>query len=334
MTSHGSDTLPRLEKYVYDGLEKGPVFVVTGRIHGNEPAGELACRRLIDQLERGEIALKAGRLIIFPLINPVGKDAGVRGVAIDMNRDIHADFYSTQTPEHALRTALVQELQQIAQTTVVIGQGWFLLDIHSVPMDGKGHLVVSDLAKDFNLASSLGPDKIYTNWMQAVCAVSRDDLEAIGRSRAEQERYSLALIYGANAMGADSAICLEAGQHDDPASVDRAYQGILNALSGLDLVDGHLSSLPPEKIVLREFQTMIVRRDKTENWVGIDHDGQDVEPGQLIFQGEDRAVYVPHKEGRWVIAHPNLNAQIGQHAGYLARERDCFQDHPDIDGPS
>ena len=86
------------------------------------------------------------------------------------------------------------------------------------------------------------------------------------------------------------------------------YSEVSAVLSGLDLVDGHLSNPPPERIVLREFQTMIVRRD--------------------------RAVYVPHKDGRWVIAHPNLNAQIGQHAGYLARGKDCFQDHPDANGPS
>ena len=72
--------------YAYDSGTPGPTVVVTGGIHGNEPAGARAASQITNW------SVKRGRLVVLPRCNEVALDAGTRRIpglkddAGDLNR--------------------------------------------------------------------------------------------------------------------------------------------------------------------------------------------------------------------------------------------------------
>jgi succinylglutamate desuccinylase len=66
------------------GAEPGPTLVIVGGIHGNEPAGVEAARRVFARLARGDLRLR-GEIVAFAG-NVEGLRRGVRYQAKDLNR--------------------------------------------------------------------------------------------------------------------------------------------------------------------------------------------------------------------------------------------------------
>lgn len=68
--------------YIYESAIEGPVVMVVGGIHGNEPAGSLAASKFID------IPVIKGKLIVIPRANTVALDANIRTLPEieDLNR--------------------------------------------------------------------------------------------------------------------------------------------------------------------------------------------------------------------------------------------------------
>lgn len=78
-----------------------PDIVVVGGIHGDEPSGELAIRRVVDDLD-----LKRG--VKFIIANPPALERGVRYVDVDMNRVFPGDSNSEDL-ERRLAAELCRE---------------------------------------------------------------------------------------------------------------------------------------------------------------------------------------------------------------------------------
>lgn len=55
-------------------------------VHGNETAGTQACRRIIDEIERGALALKNGKMTLVPVCNPEAYRRDVRNIDENLNR--------------------------------------------------------------------------------------------------------------------------------------------------------------------------------------------------------------------------------------------------------
>lgn len=327
----------QLEKHHFKAEEAGDHLVITARIHGNEPSGEVAARRVIAEIQSGHIKLARGQLTIFPLLNPLAKQANVRGIWVDTNRDIHPNSHGP-TPEHQIRKAIVAEFKKLKNFFGF--RNWHLLDLHSVPLAGKAHVIVSDqpqggysltkkgflvlacrATKEKNFAQSLGTDTIYERWRHAWHAAEAPDVTALGHTQKSFRGFTSALIHAGLEFGAETSVCLESGQDDDPQSVEVAYNAIRNALQFHGLTDEPALPFPPttQPEIIR-FEKVLVRRDESEQLVGITHDAQRLEPGQVVLRGATREVTVPNEKADWLIAHPIPSANVGRHFGFLARK--------------
>jgi predicted deacylase len=132
----GSST--RFPLSIVNGREEGPVFLVTGGIHGNEPNGSVAVMRLVRSMDPESLR---GTLVGVPVVNLEALSAGKRGnetfdhFVWDMNRvfpgradgyplerlahsfvaqvaekaDYHVDLHSGATSQFLADTAIVHE---------------------------------------------------------------------------------------------------------------------------------------------------------------------------------------------------------------------------------
>ena len=77
-----------LNYYIYDSKLPGPIIMIIGGTHGNEPAGTVAIKKLIENLNANKIKIKRGKLILVPEVNYCGLKLGIRfilGIG-DLNR--------------------------------------------------------------------------------------------------------------------------------------------------------------------------------------------------------------------------------------------------------
>ena len=72
--------------------------LVFGVFHGDEPAGETACRRLVDYLIKTPSELAERSVLICPVLNPDGLAAGTRVNAnqVDVNRNFPASNWTSE----------------------------------------------------------------------------------------------------------------------------------------------------------------------------------------------------------------------------------------------
>lgn len=108
--------------YVFDSGVPGPVFWVSGGVHGNEPAGYAAGLQLKDDLQNGTIKLTAGKLLILPQANMLGDRAHSRYVegTTDLNRLFPTK--SGAAPTHPLALAIWNAIKD--------NHVQYLLDMH------------------------------------------------------------------------------------------------------------------------------------------------------------------------------------------------------------
>lgn len=93
--------------YVNDSGVDGPTVIVTGGIHGNEPAGAASA----EQIRHWPIA--RGKLIVIPRVNTAGLDANIRYIpkAVELQKDLNRNFPSpgiADEPRGEIATALWQ----------------------------------------------------------------------------------------------------------------------------------------------------------------------------------------------------------------------------------
>ena len=319
---------PQLEKLRFDSGIDGNHFVGTARIHGDEPSGEDAFRRLAAELvdPANPLRLQSGAITLFPVVNSAAKHAGIRGVFRDGNRNVSrlglTEF--AQEPERLVGHALASEFSSIYWKSLAYGKEWYHGDFHDVSTPGEGHLVAGDRPQDLELAKQIGLKTIITDWRAAQNDLSPEELKAIGRTAKQQRAYTNAAIYASAHYGSSGSICIEGGYSKDPKSSEVAYEALRNYLA-------HLQILPPyearEHTLATSFERVSVQQtifklDATERLAPeIYVDNQRLETGQLVLIGENREIRVPGPpdyEGHWRIAHPTAAAHIGDHIAHLA----------------
>ncbi len=177
----------------YVGNEDGPTVIAIGGMHGNEPAGVLAIRHVLNTLETRKIPLN-GRFFAFTG-NLKALRLGVRYLDRDLNRCWTNDLVETK-PDiaeyeeiHSIRT----ELEDILATSN--GPVSFL-DLHSFSGDGPP-FVISDDLDFFNEVFTGLPFPIITELTSKIEGTLNHYYQALGHR----------------------AIAIEGGQHNDPQTV-------------------------------------------------------------------------------------------------------------------
>ena len=200
------------------GAQPGPVLLVLGGIHGNEPAGVRAARRVLTALAREQPPMK-GALHCFAG-NLGALAAGQRFVDEDLNRiwaelRLAADLDEGAPPPHAEareRDALRSELKRVVDAAPA-GQEVHFLDLHTSSADGVPFICVGDtlrnrrFARDFPVPVLLGLE----------------------------EQIDGALLEFLNNRGMVT-MGFEGGRHDDPAAVDAHESAIWTALGSAGML--------------------------------------------------------------------------------------------------
>lgn len=140
------------------GAARGPTVIVLAGIHGNEPAGIRAARRILSRLgtetvaTRGEIVFLAGNLTAL--------GARKRFIHLDLNRQWTPEKVSriTGDPEVGLAAEDVEQRElhaALSEFTARAEAPIYFLDLHTSSADGPPFVTVGDTLRNRRFASQL-----------------------------------------------------------------------------------------------------------------------------------------------------------------------------------
>lgn len=135
------------------GLEPGPTLILLGGIHGNEPAGVLACRRAFSLLEEKQSAIRGE--VMFLAGNTRALLKGSRYIDEDLNRRWTAhnlrgvSVVRVLTSESLEQQELLAELQKALSTAR--GEVHFV-DLHTTSASGVPFATVGDTLRNRRFA--------------------------------------------------------------------------------------------------------------------------------------------------------------------------------------
>lgn len=217
----------------YSSGKPGPLMIVVGGIHGNEPSGIEAAQRVLAMLSELQPEI-AGRLVaLVGHVRALRKR--VRYFDTDLNRAWSEDAVrrlvgsdgSTDSYEQAEQRELLASIDEAVRTHEP-GQRVVLLDLHSTSGEGPPFVIIGDTLQNRRIAFSFDVPVIL-------------GLE-------ESIEGTLIEFFGNRGH---TAVVLEGGQHDAPTTVAHHEAAIWRTLEGAgmlaaDLVPGreeHRSTL-------------------------------------------------------------------------------------------
>lgn len=300
------------------GLQPGPRLIVTGAVHGNETAGTKGIRRVLDEIDHGEIEIQRGVVTFVPVCNPLAYNHQRRMGERNLNRRLQP----TATPQDFEDRIAGVLCKWLAEHEV-------LLDLHSFrspgqpfvmrgPADNRGTLEpFAHAAAEAQLAAHVGPNRVVEGWMQAYAdgVARRKALGLTPGAVHEDPSYGVGTTEYMRSQGG-YGITLECGQHEDPAAPDVAYHAIRQTLALLGLAD--IALAPPERpfecLVLSEVVDRHSEADRfVKTWTSFDP----LAAGELIAVRADGSEL--RAQGAGYIVFPDIGALPGHEWFYLAQ---------------
>ena len=196
------------------GAQPGPLLLLVGGIHGNEPAGLTAALRVFQKLEapapnggglRGRLVALAGNLAAL--------DRGERY----LDRDLNRIWTDAETPDARAGPREIDERRDLLRAIrAELGRAperAVLLDMHSTSAEGAPFCIMGDTLRNRVIARRLGVPVL----LGLEEAVEGTLLEYFGE------------------LG-HAALCLEGGQHERPSTVDHHEAAVWITLVGLGML--------------------------------------------------------------------------------------------------
>jgi predicted deacylase len=304
------------QSVTFTGLEPGARLIVLGAVHGNETCGTQAIRRVIGEIESGQLAIVAGSVTFVPITNPLAYARQQRMGDRNLNRNL----VPTDKPlefEDRIANWLCPLLRQHEA----------LLDLHSFhtagqpfvmlgPKDNTGTLEpFARSAEETALALRLGVHRFVDGWLDTYATGVARRLAAGVSAREADVHYGVGTTEYMRGQGG-IALTLECGQHDDPAAPDVAYRAIHHTLAHLRLT----SADQPNPVTNTEALSLYEVIDRAHaddqfarNWSSFDR----VRAGEFIGTRHDGTPVTADRDG--YIVFPNPRALPGQEWFYLAQ---------------
>ncbi len=179
--------------------EAGPKLIVTTLMHGNEPAGADAARRVLEELGRGHIDFD-GELVVL-VGNTRAAAAGVRYLSKDLNRQWTSERL-TAVRSGTSAAGLDPEDEELGELLDVVESEYdpsrtcFFLDLHTTSAEGGAFILFGDTLRNRVFGTPIPLTTI------------------LGL----EEQLDGTLLEHMTGLGCVSMAC-EGGQHDDPNSV-------------------------------------------------------------------------------------------------------------------
>jgi succinylglutamate desuccinylase len=262
---------------------EGPMLVVVGSIHGNEPAGAWALEAVVERLSRERLLDRGDFLAVVG--NVEAREAGERFIDEDLNRHWSQERLerlrrasSLEGSEDRERKALFQEMGKAfaeARGEIV------LLDLHTTSGEGKPFSVFADTLKSRHFARRF-PVPAILGLEENLEGTLADYVALLGHV----------------------AVAFEGGQHDDPLAISNLAAVVWVALAELDMVRGETVGIEGERERLRRatsgvprilevtYRHAIVPPDRFRMRPGF-RSFERVSAGQIIADDAEGSVAVP-----------------------------------------
>jgi predicted deacylase len=299
----------------FSGPAPGARLIVLGAVHGNETCGQQAIRRVIAEVESGQLSIIAGSVTFVPVTNPLAYARRQRTGDRNLNRNLVPTAAPVEFEDHIANWLCPLLAQHDA-----------LLDLHSFHTAGEPFAMLGPednserlepferAAEETALALRLGVHRFVDGWLDTYAAGVARRLAAGASAREADVHYGVGTTEYMRAQGG-IAITLECGQHDDPAAPDVAYRAIYNSLAHLRLTTAPAPVAVTETEALRLYQVIDrVHADDTldRDWASFDR----VRAGEIIGTRHEGTPVRADCDG--YIVFPNPKAQPGQEWFYLA----------------
>ena len=216
----------------YEGQKKGPLVLVLGAVHGNEPAGVEAFEKVLNMLEKEHLRnpdfIFSGKISGF-IGNIAAYRQKKRFINQDLNRMFNYDWVqqvldqsppNAEAEDHELE-ALLHAMQQ--EITAYQPKHLIILDLHTTSADGGIFSIpLESDPESIRMAKALhvpvimgllaGLDSTFMHYANHPDSVFRAPNRAV------------------------HTVAFEAGQHDDPISVNRSISAIISLLRAVGCV--------------------------------------------------------------------------------------------------
>lgn len=308
----------------YGGRSSGVKLLVTAAVHGNEVCGTAALRRLIDEIDRGEVVIARGELTLVPVTNPLAFRQGTRNGERNLNRALGPVAIAREFEDHVANWLCpLMAAHQV------------LLDLHSFNAQGKPFVMVGprnnrEAVEPFSRSSMeeawvrvLGVDRAVDGWLSTYArGVARRRQEAGDRAGTLDlnPNYGVGTTEYMRSTGG-CALTLECGQHQDPQAPEVAYQAVRRTLAHFGLTDEPAPESVPgiEALTLHEVIDKRHPEDRfSKPWQSFDA----LQAGELIGVRHDGSEVRAPADGR--IMFPNAAAVAHQEWYYLAQPSTRF----------
>ncbi len=295
-----------------DGTRGGPTLIVVAGIHGNEPAGVHAVRRVLDALGDRR-AQMTGSLVAFAG-NLAALEAGKRFVDRDLNR-----AWTTE------RLARLRQNGKVGRSVEDREQIELLAEIEGVLDEASAPVYALDLH------TTSGPGGVFSAFTDSL------------PHRAFASRFPVPMVFGLEELVDGTllnllsehgliAITVETGQHEEPEAIDRAEAAVWIAIVSAGLLP---ERLVPEATAGRKLLQkasgylpraleMRYKRDV------VDGDGFVMAPGHSNFQKVTQGRVIARDQGGDIVVQENgrllmpLYQEQGEDGFFLVREFSPF----------
>ncbi len=283
-----------VDKYTFGTDREGPRILFFGAIHGDEPCGTKALKKLVDQFSTGKLKVLKGSVTIVPVCNPKAFSEKVRYCEENLNR-IFTYHPNPKTDEAKLANELASAVDQCDM----------LVDIHSTSAR-SAPFVFLDYESEANrqLVTATGMSNVLAGWIELY--------EKIGKSDSQKTSYDTG--HYAHEKGKVSAT-IECGQHNSVSAFKAAYSSAINVLRHFGVIGGKTKKAPAQKVIRLD---QIYYRDAVgdvllKKWKNF----EPVSSGQAIGRREGGTVVSAPYDGYVVM--PKQNPKIGDEWFYFAK---------------
>lgn len=265
-----------LERFDFDSGKTGKHLVVLGAVHGNEKCGTVAIRRAIAEIESGAIKLASGKVTFLPICNPRAYAQNVRFTERNLNRylvpkanKVHYEDFLDEQICSALTEADV------------------LLDLHSYESAGGPFIFLGHTNEENEYAKALGVSDFVYGWAEAFSKSSD--------SKTDESIGTTDVVRNAGGIG----VTLECGHHSNADAPEIGYQGILRAMSHLEIIDQKFAptSAAPRVVKMEK----VFYKQKAGQWEKPLKHYDFVAQGEVIATYEDGEQIVAEKDGYIVL---------------------------------
>lgn len=257
-----------------EGEEPGPLFICIAGMHGNEPAGVLALQSVMKLLER-EPQVNPGFRFRGRMLALIGNARAFKEKKRFIEKDINRQWTKEnidrirQTPASSLKAEdlEIKELLEIIEAEIETyrPERIVLLDLHTTSASGGIFAIATDHPESVRIAVELHAPVI-TGMLRGLRGTT------------------LHYFTGENFEHPVAGAAFEAGQHDDPLSINRSIAAVINCMRSI-------GNVRPEDVENRHDELLIeYSKDlpKIADLVKVHHispaDHFEMRPGYQNFQ--------------------------------------------------